>query len=201
MVKSQKKLSKYGFTLIELIFAIVIIAITVISLPMMSQVISKGVDENLKQEAIFAASAEIMDALAGYWDERSMEDANKSDLARVIDLDGDCSLTTRLRPGHIAQTTHRRCLDSISTTGLSATGGQFYSLDDAAGVHNTYVHIGDPINGYKDTSLTTTISVSPPVGNIKTVTATVRDNTGSTITVLHAQSANIGETDNYYRTF
>ena len=200
MVKRQKKLSKYGFTLIELIFAIVIIAITVISLPMMSQVISKGVDENLKQEAIFAASAELMNALGGYWDERSMEDATKSDLARVIDLDGDCSLTTRLRPGHIAQTYHRRCLDSNSTTGLSATGGQFYSLDDAAGDHTTYINIGDPVNGYKDTSLTTTISVSRADNN-KTVTATVKDSSGDTITVLRAISANIGETDNYYRTF
>ncbi len=45
-----------AFTLIELIFAIVIIAISVISLPMMTQVTSSGVAGNLEtQEAIFKA--------------------------------------------------------------------------------------------------------------------------------------------------
>jgi len=45
-----------GFTLIELIFAIVIIAISVVSLPTMVQVTSSGVGKNIEtQEAIFKA--------------------------------------------------------------------------------------------------------------------------------------------------
>ncbi len=47
---------KKAFTLIELIFAIVIIAIAVVSLPTMVQVTSSGVAKNLEtQEAIFKA--------------------------------------------------------------------------------------------------------------------------------------------------
>jgi len=51
VVKSHR-----GFTLIELIFAIVIIAISVVSLPTMIQVTSSGVEKNIEtQEAIFKA--------------------------------------------------------------------------------------------------------------------------------------------------
>ncbi len=201
MVKRYKKLSKYGFTLIELIFAIVIIGITVVSLPMMSQVISKGVDENLKQEAIFAASAELMNALGGYWDERSMEDANKSDLARVIDIDSDCNATTRLRPGHINQKYHRRCLDSPNNSGLDQTSrDDVFSLDDANGTRATYINISNDASGYEQTDLNTTIEVTRSDNN-KTITATLKDHDGNIITLLRAISTNIGETNNYYRTF
>lgn len=48
--------SKNGFTFIELIFAIVVIAISVISLPTIIQATSSGVAKNLEvQEAIFKA--------------------------------------------------------------------------------------------------------------------------------------------------
>ncbi|WP_366755894.1 type II secretion system protein [Sulfurimonas sp.] len=50
---------KYAFTLIELIFAIVIIGISVMSLPMLTQVTSSAIEKNLVQEAIFASVAEI----------------------------------------------------------------------------------------------------------------------------------------------
>lgn len=47
---------KNGFTMIELIFAIVVIAISVMSLPTMIQATSSGVEKNLEaQEAIFKA--------------------------------------------------------------------------------------------------------------------------------------------------
>ena len=47
---------RLAFTMIELIFAIVIIAITVVSLPMMTQVTASGASDNLEaQEAIFKA--------------------------------------------------------------------------------------------------------------------------------------------------
>jgi len=102
--------------MIELIFAIVIIAITVLSLPMMTQINQRGVESNIVQEAIFAASTELMGATAGYWDENSLQDINMSHLERVINISGDCNTSTQLRPGHINQMYHRRCLDSNSTT-------------------------------------------------------------------------------------
>lgn len=60
-----------AFTLIELIFAIVIIAITVLSVPMMLQINSRGVQAGIDQEAVFAASAKLMQTLAYPWDEYS----------------------------------------------------------------------------------------------------------------------------------
>ena len=53
MVRTSSTSKRFGFTMIELIFAIVIIAISVMSLPMMTQVTNKGLEESLVQEAIF----------------------------------------------------------------------------------------------------------------------------------------------------
>lgn len=60
-----------AFTLIELIFAIVIVAITVLSVPVMLQINSRGVQANVDQEAVFAASAKLMQTLSYPWDEYS----------------------------------------------------------------------------------------------------------------------------------
>jgi len=79
---------KSAFTFIELIFAIVIIAISVVSLPTMTSSLSRGIESNLVQEAIFAASTELNQAISSNWDERSLEDGNSS-LGRVVD-DGTC---------------------------------------------------------------------------------------------------------------
>jgi len=191
-----------AFTLIELIFAIVIIAISVVSLPIMTGVTQKGVEQNILQEAIFAASAQLMGITAAYWDERSMEDANLSDLSRVVDIGGDCNATTRLRPGHIAQPFHRRCLDSNTTTGLDATGGSFYSLDDAVAAADGTPAIFDNPNadaaGYKDT-YTSSAAISR-TNDIKKITVSVEDSSGNTITKLITYSANIGEPEYYKRT-
>jgi len=78
-----------AFTLIELIFAIVIIAISVISLPMMSQTVAKGIDANIVQEAIFAAATELNEAVTAHWDEASMEVNTTTSFAKVINP-GDC---------------------------------------------------------------------------------------------------------------
>jgi prepilin-type N-terminal cleavage/methylation domain-containing protein len=54
---------RYGFTMIELIFAIVIIAISVMSLPMMTQVTTSSSITNLESdEAIFAAYVKALEA-------------------------------------------------------------------------------------------------------------------------------------------
>jgi len=192
-----------AFTLIELIFAIVIIAISIVSLPLMTGVTQKGVEQNILQEAIFAASAQLMGITAAYWDERSMEDANLSDLSRVIDIGGDCNTTTRLRPGHIAQSLHRRCLESTSTAGLDATSNDnVYSLDDAVADANGTPDIFDNPNadatGYKD-RYTSSATISR-TDDIKKITVSVQDSSGNVITKLITYSANLGEPDYYKRT-
>ncbi len=114
---------RYAFTLIELIFAIVVIAISIMSLPMMTRVTAKGMQNNLLQEAIFASAAELSRATTFVWDDASLLDAiptiSIDELSRVINVNAvnDCtdsgstdSLGNAIwkRPGHIS----RRCLNN-----------------------------------------------------------------------------------------
>ena len=209
MVKNNIPLKKHAFTMIELIFAIVIIAITVMSLPMVTQVTNKNIENSLVQEAVFASSAELMDATAGYWDERSMEDINTSHLSRVIDnISSICdnnasSQRYRLLPGHIDQPYHRRCLDSNSSTSPSldqTSNSSIYSLDDTSGSAVLYVNpVNGSAEGYKE-DYNRTITVTRN-GDIKLITVTVKDENNEDVTVLRTQSANIGEIDFYRRRF
>ena len=216
MVGKNRPLTKHAFTMIELIFAVVIIAIVVMSLPMVTQVTNKNIENSLVQEALFASSAELIDATAGYWDEHSMSDINVSHLSRVIDVNNLCNNDTnssryRLRNGHIEQPYHRRCIDS-NTTGIhdsntSVVGIDVYDLNDAShGIKELFVdYVGIPeadAAGYKTlyrSELNVTLATDQ---NIKVITSTVYDNTGSNIvSVLRTQSANIGEIDFYKRRF
>lgn len=193
--------------MIELIFAIVIIAISVVSLPMMTQVTSKGIESNILQEAIFAASAELMGASSGYWDEKSMQDISVSSVSRVLDLDSlnQCDNVTKLRPGHINQPFHRRCLDENATTpqnsATAIVGIDVFDLNDAAALVTGTPAIFDNPNGeaegYKD-EYTSDLSISR-TGNVKFLTLTVKNSTApiKTITILRMQSANVGEIDYY----
>ena len=198
MVVKHSKHSRLAFTLIELIFAIVIIAITVLSLPMMTQINSRTMDNNLIQEAIFAASAELMGASAGYWDTNSMEDSNLSHISRVIDINGDCD-SDRLRAGHIAQPFHRRCLDNNNTVPADSADSTFISLNNAEHLsEEIFLNATPDKSGYKRTYYST-LNVTR-VDNTKFLTVTVSDST-DTLVVLKMQSANIGEIDYYKRRF
>lgn len=198
----KNALSRAAFTMIELIFAIVVISIAVLSLPMMIQTTSRGIEQNIVQEAIFAASAELMGATSYYWDLNSMQDAAASRLERVIEVNGGCD-ADRLRPGHVNQPYHRRCLDS-NTTGLSNTAdATFPNLNNA--VHANQTIFDNPATdaaSYKD-NYTGTMAVAQGLGdpNVKVLTASVRNTDGDVVTSLSIYSANIGETDYYRRRF
>ena len=192
--------------MIELIFAIVIIAITVLSLPMMTQITQRGVESSIVQEAVFAASAELMGATAGYWDENSMEDINVSHFSRVINIGGDCNASTQLRPGHINQMYHRRCLDSNSTLAHDSNASigtkDVFDLNDAEhGTQDIFIDNNGSTatanqTGYKEI-YTSEINVTLAAdNNIKDITVSVSDADGN-ITVLKAKSANVGEIDYY----
>lgn len=199
-----------AFTFLELIFAIVIIGISVISLPLMIQTTSEGIEKNLVQEAVFAASAQINQVLSADWDARSIEDGNNT-YARVVD-DGTCSNDTnstqhRLKPGHVYAPKHRRCIDSNSTTiALGATTAGGFVMEDY-----TTQGINNPTSsntGYKD-EYATTITVTTNAffagannANIKMIQANISDSSsGNLLTSLRAYSANIGEVDFHSRTY
>jgi prepilin-type N-terminal cleavage/methylation domain-containing protein len=205
-----------GFTLIELIFAIVIIAITVLSLPMMNQIISKGIDSNIKQEAIFAAATELNEATTAHWDENSLAPDSSSLFARVIDIDDNCDNNTsspryRLMPGHIEQLKHRRCLNDSTTDPANESNTAVEALEDKAhGYQLIFLNPTPSAEGSKDEyySQMTVVVVKDNVNfggasdkNIKKVTVTITDSDKKIISSLKAYSANIGEVDFHKRTY
>jgi len=200
---------RVAFTMIELIFAIVIIGITVISLPMMTQATSKGIEDNLVQEAIFAASAELNLAVTAHWDENSIEPGSTDTLARVINT-GLCNNITKLRPGHISQPLHRRCLDSSATPIASSNTGAVDALEDAAhGSKNIFTTTITDQAGYKK-KYNSVVTVTPSAifdgannQNMKKITVTIFDTEipPNIVTVLNTYSANIGEVDYYKRSY
>lgn len=207
MLSKKLNLSRFAFTMIELLFAIVIIAIAVLSLPVMTQVNARGVENNLVQEAIFSASAELMAASTGYWDLNSMQDNNSSSMSRVIDIGNVCNNNTlstrhRLRPGHIDQPMHRRCLNNSGTDPANINDPTFVNLDNAAhAFENIFIDTVTNASGYKE-SYQSRVAVSR-TNNIKTVTITVANSKtpATTLVVLRMQSANIGEVDFFSRSF
>ncbi|QFR49888.1 type II secretion system protein [Sulfurimonas lithotrophica] len=197
---------RFAFSMIELIFAIVIIGITVASVPIMTNAVGEGVKNNLVQEAIFAASAEINQVLSYRWDENSINEAvdvNATGLAKVINIAVDCNASTKLRPGHINQALHRRCLDD-TTTGISAFGSDAGDLDDIDDniVTNEDLFINDTSSdAYKNEYK---YDVNVTASNInglyaKRVTVTIYNTSGDTITSLNSYTFNIGEVDYYKR--
>jgi len=207
-------LKKQAFTLIELIFAIVIIAISVLSLPMMNQSIAKGIDGNIIQEAIFAASTELNEAVTAHWDENSLEPSQPNSLARVIDsatqpCDNNLSSATyRLMPGHITQPLHRRCLDDSTTAPSNTDIANITSLSDMehTALETIFENSTAEASGYKD-EYKSRLSVTRPAilngsnTNIKMLEAIITDSQDNTIVLLRSYSANIGEVDYYKRTY
>jgi type II secretory pathway pseudopilin PulG len=197
---------RVAFTLIELIFAIVVIGIAVISIPTVNQVSTDGMEKNILQEAIFMAAAELNQAVSANWDDNSYIPGEENTTARVIDMNGDCSAALRQRPGQV----HRSCLPNPATKLAPAPNNLVMDFDDLAG--NSVVNM-DNLDGYKN-NMTTTIAVYPAGGaiplvakiagafgqniagdarNIKQIQATMV--VGPDTVILNTYSCNIGEVE------
>ncbi len=201
-----------GFTFVELIFAIVIIAITAMSLPMMNHILSKNMEENLVQEAIFAAAAELNDITTLHWDENSIGNSNTNGLADVIDIGSFCesnrsSSRYRLRNGHILQPFHRKCLNDLSPlVSYSNTNASVDAVEDRLHSKKNLFINTPSAKGYKESYKSTlTIKYSPSFNgmeaNMKQINVEIENSSGDTIVKLSAYIANIGEVDYYKRSF
>ena len=205
MVKNKIS-HRLAFTMIELIFAIVVIAVSVMSLPMITQVTMKTIDNNLVQEAIFASVTALNEATSYRWDEHSMNDKLTDPInSRVISnglSDGtECQTlgTKNKRPGHI----NRQCLDDLTTRPY--VGGPPYSdsLHEAShSAQSIYIPGATTSSeGYKklynstlsvNTNASFGLSANNP--NMKEIQLTILDaSDGSTVVRMKTYSANIGE--------
>lgn len=194
---------KYAFTLIELVFAIVVIGISVVSLPMMIQVTSKNTDNSLVQEAIFAAATKLNEAVTYRWDENSIEPVEQSSSEIINTSAVDCNNGGQ-RLGFIAQPKHRKCLNDLTvrpSVTLGPDGGDLDDLDDVKESGVNLFSSGTGADSYKK-AYTSTIkieyadfgTVTAASKNIKKITIDISDDNGL-VTSLSTYSANIGEID------
>jgi prepilin-type N-terminal cleavage/methylation domain-containing protein len=115
-----------AFTLIELIFAIIIISIVVMSMPMMMKTNEQAIEANIAQEAIFASSAKMMQMLSFPWDGNATDNVNPNSYGKIVDItsgtnaykrsdaNGTLNTSSSYRVGHVLQDNHRRFHDSTS---------------------------------------------------------------------------------------
>lgn len=204
---------KSAFTLIELIFAIVIIAITVLTLPMMTRITSKGIENSIVQEAIFAAATELNEVTTLHWDANSINPATPNSYAKVIDINGQCDDNTsspryRLLPGQIEQPLHRRCLDSNATMPADVNSATVETIENKAhGYRLIFLNPTPNKEGYKEKYKSKiTIQDKAKFGgskdkNIKRIKVTIINSKGHVITSLKTYVTNIGETDYYKKAY
>ena len=185
--------------MIELIFAIVIIAISVVSLPVLIQATSKGVENNFIQEAIFAASAELNQALSYKWDRYSQE--NFGELSKIVNTQAqNCAA----REGLV----HRMCCNNQTAkasliAGVDNESQSDYNINNAATTNEAlFTPNTSPTrsSGYKsDYNMSVTVtfanfdSTHATGENMKKVEVSIKKD-GANQVVLRAFSANIGET-------
>ncbi len=109
-----------AFSLIELVLAIVVIAISVMTIPLMLQQSAKNDRFTALQESIFAARTKLGNILTFKWDQNSIEEG---EIIRVLDVNaGDSELDRLLttqdgnrRIGHLLVDKRRRFKDKNTT--------------------------------------------------------------------------------------
>jgi len=193
---------KTAFTMIELIFAIVIIAISVVSLPMMTQVTSKNIEFGILQEAIFAAAATLNEATTYYWDEYSLNDANGYSGVINTDSGGCIAGTPNKRVGHVS----RQCLDdmatrpyigtnfnkSINVTAHAAT--PLFTADASAATYKDEYNSNVTVNNCATTEACIQFGLEANNPNLKEITMSITSSSSNTpIILLRTYNANIGE--------
>jgi len=219
-----------AFTFIELIFAIVIISVVVMSLPVMSNLLTKSTESNVVQEAIFAAATELSELTTYHWDDNSIDE--NTSRAGIINVDSSCedddtNSRYRLRPGHILEAYHRKCIKDLTLSSADANVSDTLSVDDVALTLKNALENSDGTvveanaEGYKDeyktkvtidhdvTSLSNiTINNAAPrtsttdlAKNIKKITVVIKDQNDKDLTALSSYIANIGEVDFYKRSY
>lgn len=129
---------KKAISLIELVFAIVIMGISVMSLPMILTQTQEASNLSLRQEAILSVKTKLAYLLAYHWDENTYDAT--ADTERVLNTAGGNAAfnavgTTLRRVGHIATDGRRRFWDN-ATNASAILGAEGNDRDDIDDFHN-----------------------------------------------------------------
>ena len=202
LITSKKR---KAIAMIELIFAIVVIGITLLSVPLMVNQASQSTYTTLQQEAIAAAASDISLILSREWDEANTNDTLDSTI-----------LTTDSSNYNQAARTNLHSRTYFSSTGgtrtastIGADSGDLDDIDDVNGINTTLTSMGG--SDLIDQTITIATSVSylndastSPVGtstagtsNIKGITITLTSGAGAPTElqkeiILNAFSSNVG---------
>jgi type II secretory pathway pseudopilin PulG len=201
--------------MIELVIAIVVMGIAVMTLPLMLERTQENNAFAMQQEAILAARTELGDVLTFPWDENSIQ----NDVVGVLDVhaNADNELdrnTTQRRVGHVLQDRRRKFFsaNTQATTPLNlGNDGNLNDIDDFIGVNNynlsgnldyrfdfdmntSVVYINDAANyAAQDMAIFTfDRNASNTSTNIKLVSVILDINATDTSFRLDAYSTNIG---------
>lgn len=200
--------------MIEMIFAIVLIAIVVAAVPQIMTRNVQTIEGNRAQEAVFLASAAAKRLLSYRWDTNSKDTDIASDLdyAKVLDLDaagssretatvGATTLTLPVRSGHIKQEKHRR-FHSIITTPAGRYLENNVSLASLKGAAAFKFDYNLTVNAGFVSTFGVTTSPNNTLSNTKMAEIRMINNDTNNIDVLmRIYAFNIGEIDYAKRTF
>lgn len=234
MVKSSSLLgrtrfyARKAFTMIELIFAIVVLAVVMLTIPMMIQANNKALEGNVAQEAIFLVSALLSETTTFIWDAASVDNSGGSILmTKILDTAGtgdsayDRNETNgTIRVGGISEDMHRRFFDiNSSGAGVSPDGTAIsvtldspsseltgYKLDFNVSASRYYVNDTAPTvsSGVATFDFNITATTGPTNIKLTEVVIQAPENEGGTpvdIARLRAYTTNIGEIDYAKRRF
>jgi prepilin-type N-terminal cleavage/methylation domain-containing protein len=189
-----------GFSLIELVLSIVVIAIALMTVPLMLGQGAKSNQYALVQESILAARTKMGNILSFKWDENASTTATS--IVRVVDVvQGDAQLdrnTSNRRIGHTKEDLRRRMTDVETNASLGQeVVGIFDDIDDfdgestsvspvgAAGVKGEYDYLDEDLN------LTTIVRYISDDANYSQQTFTFDFNVSSAANFSDINSTNI----------
>jgi hypothetical protein len=187
--------------MIELIFAIVIIAIVVISLPLMMKTNEDAMEANVVQEALFASSAKIMQVLSYPWDQHSVDSTNPNTYGKVVDIptgntayvrkdaNGTTDVASSYRVGHILEDNHRRFHDAslpdANKIGTLTPINSPTALNNIGAINAPFDNPATSATGYKNNyTMDVSVSYIPDNGGSTFIFANTGTSTPSNVKLL-----------------
>ena len=161
---------RQAIAMIELIFAIVIMGIVLMSAPMLISTASKSGYVAIQQEAINEASSQVNMILGHYWDE---SDTNQSEYSTILQTTaGDTNLrennSTTMLTGRRFGTPNESYRSFLTSGGLRPDASTIG--DDADDI------VEDDMDDFDGTTGLKQIQVSPDVHNVETTTIDIARN-------------------------
>jgi hypothetical protein len=218
---------KRSATLIELIFTIIILGITIKTIPIVLSQIAKNDESSIKQEAISAGATKISNILTYEWDEKN---SVETDIKHILDVtNGDIELNridnSTCRVGHFKGSNRRKFFPIklfASPIGIDDANESIFpdDIDDFNAKVDTLLL--NSVSNQKSFILTTTIAyvndkadynqntlffefnttaISPST-NLKMIEVTIKESQNNqTIATFRSYAANIGSFKLLHRTF